>query len=472
MLLLAVALVLRCDTFGDPNLDDDDTFYYTVGAAMHHGALPYVDIWDRKPFGLFLIYYLIAGISDAALTYQLVATGFAAATAWVIARFGSLRDKSIGGVLAGICYLLWLAPMQGFGGQTPIFYNLFIAAAMLLLIRAIPSLERGRICSSACMAMVLAGCAITVKTTAVFEAAMCGLIAVWIAARSGQSIQATGRHLLTYAALGAAPSLMIGLYYWGIGHFPEFWHGVVTSNLRKPPPDSFSMGVRALIMFAYLSPLLILTVFGLMDADRRARRFMLLWLLAAFVGLISVPRFYAHYALPLLVPLCVAAIPFLSRHAIGWAATAVVAGISVWLAPPFQFAETARSQRAIDELADAVTHHGTSGPLLVYDGPPQLHQLTGKPLVTPLTFYAHLSDLAEKDVSHLSTLDEVRRVIALGPGVVIMANPIRSAPVNQETYAVVRNYVTVRCRLVKTVTAYERLRAYQVEVWGDCAPGR
>lgn len=467
-ILLVIALLLRCDTFGDPNLDDDDTFYYTVGIAMHHGALPYVDVWDRKPFGLFAIYYLITGISPAPIAYQIAASLFAAATAAVIAALGARWTKPLGGLLAGVCYLLWLAPTQGFGGQTPLFYNLFIAGAALLLVRSRQHLERGLIGRDAVLGMLLAGCAVTIKTTALFEAAFFGLFAVWTVARSGHGGAVTLRHAALYAAIGAAPMLLIGAAYWLGGHGPEFWHAVVISNLRKPPPDFFSMGIRALIMFSYLAPLLILAIFGLMDQEARSRHFMALWLVAALFGLVSVPRFYMHYALPLLVPLCVAASPFLARKGFGVAATVIVAGLSIWLTPPWQFEATAQSKLAIDRLAATTREHLGGGPLFVYDGPPELYALTGQRLITPLTFYAHLSDLAEKDVSHLSTLGETRRVLALRPGAVVMTKPLRSAPVNLETYGAVQAYIAQNCRLVGAEVAHERLLSYRVEIWGDC----
>lgn len=466
-ILLAVALILRCDTFGDPNLDDDDTFYQAVGIAMHHGALPYVDVWDRKPFGLFAIYWAITGISAAPIAYQLAASLFAAGTAGVIAAIGARWTKPAGGLLAGLCYLLWLAPTQGFGGQTPLFYNLFIAGAALLVIRAEPELRRGEISRQALAAMALAGCAITIKTTALFEAAFLWLYALWQVSRSDSAPPGIWRQGALFALLGSAPTLLIGAAYLVLGHGYEFWHAMITSNLRKTPPGLFAMSVRALIMFSYLSPLLILAVFGLMERGR-ARRFAALWLLAGVVGLISVPRFYMHYALPLLVPLCVAAIPFLDRRGLGPAATVIVAGVSLWLAPPFQFAATVQSKLAIQRLAEAVRRHGESGPLMIYDGPPELYHLTDHGLVTPLTFYAHLSDLAEKDVSHLSTLAETRRVLALRPQAVVIANPLRSAPVNTETYRLVLGYISRNCRMVKRETAYERMNSYPVEVWGDC----
>lgn len=467
-ILLAVALILRCDTFGDPNLDDDDTFYQAVGIAMNHGALPYVDVWDRKPFGLFAIYAAIAAVSTAPIAYQLAASLFAAATAAIIAAIGTRWAKPTGGLLAGLCYLLWLAPTQGYGGQTPLFYNLFIAAAALLVIRAGPGLERGVLSRQVMLAMLLAGCAITVKTTALFEALFLGLYIAWHLASSSLDRAVRLRRLALCTAAGAAPTLLIGTAYWAGGHGPEFWHAMVVSNLTKAPPDLFAMGVRALIMASYLTPLVILALFGLMEQHGAPRRFIALWLAAALVGLISVPRFYMHYALPLLVPLCVAAIPFLDKRGLGLLATAMVAAVSFWLAPPFQFAATARSKAAIDRLAEAVRRSSGDGPLMVYDGPPELYHLTGHGLVTPLTFYAHLSDLAEKDVSHLSTLAETRRVLALHPGAVVIANPIRSAPVNLETYRLVLDYTRGNCRLVARERVYERMNSYPVEVWGDC----
>lgn len=51
-----VALVLRAPWLGDPLFHADEQFYLLMGDQLWHGVLPYVDLWDRKPLGLFLIY--------------------------------------------------------------------------------------------------------------------------------------------------------------------------------------------------------------------------------------------------------------------------------------------------------------------------------------------------------------------------------------------------------------------------------
>lgn len=466
-ILLAVAVVLRCDTFGDPNLHGDEVFYHQVGIAMHHGARPYVDVWDRKPFGLFALFYLITAISPAPIVYQLAATLFAAGTAWVIGAIAQPWAGPRGALLAGMCYLLWLAPLQGFGGQSPIFYNLFIAAAALLVLNALPRLAQGERPRSVFAAMLLGGCAITIKTTAFVEAAFFGLLCLCAFHRSGAGLKRTLTGGTTWALIGAAPTIAIAAAYWLAGHWPEYWHAMVTANMAKLPywPD---LRIRALLMLILMTPILILAALGLAEQDRESRRFVLIWLVAALLGLLVLPNFYSHYALPVLVPLCVAASSYLARPGVGLMATALIAALSVWFSPIFQFAHTARSRQVIADLSRTVRAHRGNGPLFVYDGPPQLYQTTGQRFLTPLVFPTHLSQAIEKDVSHLSTLGETRRVLALKPGAVVVAIKPSNSPANMETRAPVLAYVARNCRLIEVVEVPERLRQDFMAVWGDC----
>lgn len=465
--LLAIAVILRCDTFGDPNLHGDEVFYHQVGLALHHGVLPYVDIWDRKPFGLFALFYLITAFSDAPLAYELAATVFSAATAYVIAKISQAWTRPLGAVLSGICYLLWLGPLQGFGGQSPVFYNLLIASAALLVQRAQPRLAAGDRPWRVTVAMLLGGCAITIKTAAFAEAGFFGLISLATLLRSPIGRARAVRTGLAWALVGLAPTLAIAAGYALAGHWPEYWHAMVRANLARPPAWH-SASIRVTIMFVILAPLLIPAVLGLIEQERRSRRFVVLWLCAALVGLLAVPNFYLHYALPLLVPICVAASTFFARPVIGIGTTVAIAILSMTIAPIFRFGNTAHSRRAIAELTRTVREHRGSGPLFLYDAPPQLYQTTGQPFVTPLVFPTHLSFADERDVSHLSTLDETRRVLALRPGAVVMAVYPRNLPANVATRQLVLAYVARHCRLVRVVRTPERLTESFIAVWGDC----
>jgi hypothetical protein len=463
LVLIGAALALRGYTFGDPNLFIDEAFYFAAGNAMHGGALPYVDIWDRKPFGLFALYYLIAGISAAPIAYQLAAALFAALTAWLIGRIVALWSDGIGALGAGIAYLFLLSAFQGFGGQTPVFYNLFIALAALLVAKAVPALQAGIVPRTVPLAMLSAGLAITIKTTALFEAAFLGLFAVAALPRPQWLKQG-----LWWALIGAAPTLLIAASYAVLGHWSEYWQVMTGANLSSDRWDAYSAQIRLRLMLASLAPLLGVAAFGWLDLKDDAKRFTALWIIAALIGLLAFPYFHRHYALPLLVPLCVASGAFLSRKWIGPAATVAVCLLAYKESPSIDYTHTARSKAAMAKLSAAIRQHDSGRALLVYEGPPFLYTLTGKPFPSPLAFPAHLYHQIERDVSHLNTLAEVQRVIALRPGVVVMTREPRDGPLNTETYAVVSSYVQANCHLVATIEAPERLRADQVLVWGDC----
>ncbi len=473
-MLLLIAVALRWDTFGDPNLHGDEVFYQTVGAAMHQGAVPYFDVWDRKPFGLFALSWLIAFFSSDMLAFQIAAALFAAGTAWAIAAIvrqlrGSPDEPNggfQGGLLAGVAYLLWLAPLQGFGGQSPIFYNLFIVLAALLVVRSLPDLRTGTAPRTMLAAMGLAGIAITIKTSALFEAAFLGLYATWALWRSAAGAPRVLNHAAGWALIGAAPALAIAVGYFALGYWPQYWHAMVESNLAKEIHWPTSL-MRMKFMALALSPILVFAALGLLRLDRASRVFVITWLGAALIGLFAVPNFYLHYALPLLVPLCLAASGFFARGSIGIAAVGIVAFMAFTFAPP-KPGRAAQSAAAIDRLETLVRAHVGAGPLLLYDAPPQLYVRTGQPFITPLVFPTHLSHELERNVSHLDTLDETRRVLALKPGAVVMAHPVRNDPPNTQTQRLVLAYVGQNCRLIEVVHTPERLRTDPIAVWGDC----
>jgi len=464
---MVVALVLRASTFGNPNCLADDAFYFLVGQRMHDGVLPYVGIWDRKPFGLFAIYWAIAGISRHVIAYQLAATASAALTALVIFRLVHEWAPRRGGVLAGLAYLLLLGPLDGFSGQSPVFYNFGMALAAWLVWRGHAFGQTRRFA----MAMVLCGCALTVKQTTLFEGLFLGGWSLWSLHRTGLGIRALAGSALTYAGLAAAPTLAIAAAYAAFGHGPAFWHAMVTSNLVKQPllpgemrHDAASLIVRIAIPAA-------LALYGLASREARpARAFLAGWLAAALVGLASVPHFFPHYALPLAVPLSVATGFAFARPRGGLVAFALVLlNAFIWY-DPFDRAWNLHAIASTDQLASAVVQHDHGRGLFVYDGPVLLYTITGRPFLSPLVFSHHLNQQIERNVSQFDTDAEVARVLARHPGAVVTTLVPRNHPVNAQTWGAVQAYVHANCRQVALVPSYDYMIVTPVAVWGDCRP--
>src|SRR4051812_4568197 len=103
LLLLGIAVALRSAQFGNAINGLDEQYYLLVGDRMLHGAVPYVDLWDRKPWGLFALFAAIRLLGgDGVVQAQLVATLFAAASALVVTAIARRSLPRTPAILAGI----------------------------------------------------------------------------------------------------------------------------------------------------------------------------------------------------------------------------------------------------------------------------------------------------------------------------------------------------------------------------------
>jgi hypothetical protein len=473
LLLLTAGLFLRFSTFGDTNLHVDDEFYFLVGQRMHSGVLPYINVWDRKPVGIFVIAYIIALFSKSMIAYQISAWVFSALTAFVIYRISA---KIIGGVshfgaiAAGVIYLFLLEAFDGGGGQTPVFYNLLIAQSAYLILSAANGLKKGTVSWRILAAMALSGLAIAIKQTCLFEAIFFGVWVLLALRSAGASVMAILRWGAILAAIGALPSLSIATVYLAIGHWPEFWHAMVLSNLTKAPLAADRVGFQAISIAVRIMPIAALSIIGVWREcrDAQTRHFLIGWFVAALTGFLSVPNFYIHYALPLMVPMSVAAaLVFANKH---WGRAALVSAILFYLLwhDPTDRAWARKSTASMQAMASVIQQHSHGRGLLVYDGPPYLYALTGEPFLSPLVFPHHLNHQIENNVSHLDTNAEMDRILARGPGVVVIAVKPRNFPVNIATYRKVQDYVRAKCRRVAVIDAYEQLVITPIAIFGDC----
>ena len=440
LMLCFAGLVLRAATFGDPNIYVDESFYLLVGHEMREGALLYVDIWDRKPPGIFLLYRIFAGFGDGVVAYQLGAWLSASLTAFFIARMASRWTGPGPAILAGITYLATANVLLGLGGQTPVFYNSLVAGAALLLFRYPDDKRDLRLYA----AMLLLGIALTFKQPVLFEAGFFGLLAFF-----------AHRNLSKAAisiALGILPWGLIAAFYVLHGHWDALWQAMVTANLHRPMLPSDTIAHNAGLFIAETCVLLGVALYAfLFRRETFPARIVGLWILAAAAGFLSVPFFIEHYALPLLVPLCVAASATYARPRLGPGLALFAIAIAVMLSGSLDFARHRQSARAFDAMIDAIGPLGPTDRLLVYDGPPMAYHAAGTRPMSPLAFPGHIDNRFEKDVSAIPTVPELNRLIAAGPFAVIMtAEPVE--PPDMQAFLALRAYVRSQCARRTRVT--------------------
>jgi hypothetical protein len=480
VLLLLLALLLRSALFGDPFAGYDEQFYLLTGDRMLHGSLPYVDIWDRKPIGLFLIYAAIRLLGgDGVLQYQLVATAFVAATGFVIALHVRRRQPLPAALACGALYILWTGVMGGEAGQSPLFYNLPVALAALLVLEAVPEIATRRGFLRACAAMALCGVALTIKTTAIFESAFFGIVlaaAMLKAAGWQRAIPA----VLVWMALGAAPFLTALAIYAALGHLDAFWFANATSAALRHDGFSWRSGRFLLLTLAPLGPLALVALAGQVHAAAPPatpaweRRFLIGWLIAATIGFAAIGYFYHHYALPLLVPLTIAGARFLGHSPHRKLALALFA-----LYPATQQLVLNRLLVAGDRadaaaLSAAIPARVQTECMLVFSGPPILYRLTNACTVSKFAFPDHLHMIGEAPAIGMPQTQAVAEALARRPAVIAIDLDLDPKRLNPAAAALVEQALAGGYRLRATASfRYFEDGKHRIAIWerrGDPAP--
>jgi hypothetical protein len=477
---LLIALLLRFPTFGDPNVGADEDFYLLVGRAMHHGAVPYVDIWDRKPLGLFLIYYFFAAFGVSPIAYQVGAWLSVSVTAFLVNRVAGRITGRRGAILAAALYLAACTILGGIGGQAEIFCNLFVAAAYWMVLRNLAKLKMGAVPLGIYLAMLLLGIAITVKQTSAVPAIVLGLFVVAMMMRSPRSRAETWQSAVLFVLTGVAPSVLIAVAYWSSGYWPQFYEAMITSNLGKAHESAGRTQARVILVVARLSPLILLSLFYIVERfnwkadwrkDRAGHSLLAVWLASGVGSLCLLPYYFLHYALPAAVPLSIMSAPFLNRRDVGW-----IVGI-IWtavLADPghtFDMRTVKSSRENVVTMATAMREHSPRGTALVFDGPVYLYALSGLRPLSPLVFPNHLNESIEQNVSTLNTRKELERILASRPGVVVLSDEPSTPDDSVENWRIVKSYADAQCRLLddRLITGFTG--KYKIKVFGDCAPG-
>jgi hypothetical protein len=459
LLLLVLTLVTRVWIFGNPVIGIDEQFYLLAGDRLLHGALPYVDIWDRKPIGLFLIYALASRIfADPVVGYQVLAALSVTLTSWILFTIAR-RFTGFGAALgAAAAYPAWLLVFAGVGGQSPIFYNLpmISGAAMILTIIARP--DDRHISRRGCAIMLLCGIALQIKYSAIFDGMFFGLTLLWTGWKRGWSLPRLAMNGLGWIGCALTPTCAAWGAYAIMGHGDAF----IQANFRSIFGDTNSLGLslaRLVGLNIGLSPFWICAwlAWGKREAANSAATWLFAWTAASFGGFLVFGVYYDHYVLPLLLPLClVAGLTFdkLAR----WR---LAIGLIVGLGLVGGFGRAIIDQRhygnaqEVSTLATAIRPLLGNGCLYVNEELPILYWLTHSCLPTRFAFPEHLVLYRYAKALGTDQLGELRRILSARPRVIVKSlvpdDDTRPASRSILESALARDYkVTCQARVGET----------------------
>ncbi len=449
LMVCALTLVLRARFFDNPAIYIDEQFYLAVADRwLHEGLVPYVDIWDRKPIGIFIIYLLSFIFPNAVIGYQIVATVFVLATSAVIYSLGTQLANARVGFAAAILYPGTLMLMLGQGGQTPVYYNLFVAVAAWLIVRA----QRGsRVDHLALIGAALCfGLALQIKYICVLETCVLCLFALWHAAR--HDARAALALSAAMVAMGLLPTVIVGAAYAFTGHWDDFYFANFVSFFAKSiwNLSSAEYAKRFMIATGLSIHILLLSGYALATVLRREvwRRpeitLLVLWIAVAFAGALSMGTPAEHYFLPTMAPLCLlAAIGLVHlndkiiRAKIGWPrlsaglAPYAVLLICASVATAASFAAAAHTERRwgrpkeiyeIGAYLHATLKDGDC--LYVFNRLPIFYYLSQACLPGKFIFPNHLYDAAELNALPVDVPAELDRVLTARPAMILVRQPV------------------------------------------------
>ena len=394
LLYAAVALAVRLLMLGKPAFQSDEQFYLLVGQRMAEGAVPFVDIWDRKPWGLFAIFrsvYLLPFYP--VLSYQLLGLACSVLTALVIERMARWIAPPRAAQAAGLVYLLWLVVFNAALGQAPVFYNLPVALAAMRVIEACQRRADPLLWRRGLVPMLLLGIAMQIKYTVLFEGIGFGLMLLARARADDWPLPrlAAAAALWLLAALVPTAAVMAG--YALTGHLGAFVQTNFLSIFGRATDhaDAYAqLAKEALAMTPFalailLAPRRLSPVPGDVPGTLPALRG---WAMFAIAGFLVFGTWYDHYLGPVLVPLSILAAPALARTHKGerWYGQVLIGlgMVGAVLVPAFQVREkgTAEDFRIASDL---IAHelHGRCPTSTKATAPSTARQTPASPRASP-----------------------------------------------------------------------------------------
>ena len=472
LLLLAIVLT-RASAFGNPVYSADDQLYLQFGQAIDSGQIPYVDIWDRKPIGLFLVYAAMGLLpGDPVYVYQFIASLFVLATALLIHRIARLFAGEWGSQAAALAFVILLPVFKGAAGQAQIFYEPLIALAALVVVSS-ERQDGGPSPSRGLAAMLLCGIAFTMKQTVIVESAFLGLwllVAQWRRTGLPSAIPRGAMLMLAFAA----PTLMTFAGMAMIGQLATYLDSSFLSVFHKGSDAQWSTMVRAIACFLMISPLIGFAIGGYVvrrNPQARLPRhelFLLLWTLAALGGVVLIPRFYLYYPIPLLLPLSISASTLFERRGTGPLYLMCLAVVTLVQGDVLRFADTRAARSGFSALSDDIRARARARPggcLFVADGPGLLYATSGVGCRTPYRFPDHLSLPTEADSIGADPAQAVRDILAQRPAVIVLRLGSANEARNPVTWPIIQAALASDYRPVRRYRFPVEYRPQSISVW-------
>lgn len=395
LFIAACSLLIRIWWMNNPVVDHDEQFYSYVATGMLDGQVPYVDVWDRKPLGLFLLYEgAHALLGRGAFAYLAMANLFACLGAWLAYRMTAVLADRRTGWVAALLYLLAMTVFGCRGAQSELLFAP-LCLGMMYLAMVCRGSRRAML-----VAMMLGGIALQIKYTA---APFCAVFAVFVLIedyRRERSVPAVLGRACLYGLAGLLPTIVIGAWYAAAGYWDDFVYANFVSIFERKT----SIGRFHPKTLTVIAPFLLMIAAGIwawfrlgQTYPRRASALVVVMTVGA-LGSIYFPSNVLAYYYAFLAPFAVLlAVPFYDlRQRAGWFGAAVlVAALAVMGNFPGSIAGGRADVEQFRALTERINAGGTGRTLYVFSGPTAAYTATSTRPMAKYPFPFHSAEYME-----------------------------------------------------------------------------
>jgi len=364
--LVLVSAFLRLPTFGNHVFNTDEAYLATEAQVLDHGGQLYVDAVDRKPPLVPYVYaatFAVVG-NDDLTTVRVLAVLAHALTALLLAIEARRRFRGKWtAVAAGVGYLLAATafrPQDAQAANFEVFMLPLMTAAMVLGIRR----------------RTAAGGAMLAVATLAKQTAVVALLPLgWLAWRARRL-----RGLIALGVYFAGPILVVA----AVMGFHDFFFWVFTGNggyLDASGVLGYSLALGARKTEWFLLGHAVIVVLAVAAWPRRRDDADLwLWTASGVVAVFAGLRFFPHYYLQLLPPLCLLATrtltssKFFTRRWVVVGMAAILAGTTAYYLEQALAQTETRDARIAADVARYVRAHTTHDErVLVWGHAPEVY---------------------------------------------------------------------------------------------------
>lgn len=429
LLLLVWSVINRAPTFGNPLVHIDEQFYLFGGGQVLEGDLPYIQFWDRKPVGLFLLYAFFHLFGTyRVLAYQLGAVLSVWGTAWLLFRMALTIAPRAGAMVSAMLYIVWLDLSGGEGGQSPVFYTLPVTGAMALILFRIvlPKEPATSLRTTGTQAMALIGLALQIKYTVVFEGVALGLYLIWSSHINGRTFLQIAADCACWIGAAVLPTVLVAVFYQVIGYGHQWVFANIVSIFLRGHPSPSDLTQMKMKMLRVAAPLLVglgvASRFILLAPRNRAGVFLAIWVFAACGGVIIMGGWYYHYALPAYAPLAIMSAP-LWRYDAGriWLIVLVLVGVCASQNRLYRHQLQDGNLRTYRAMLNAMKN--PAGCVFIYQGPPILYDTPHWCGVTDHPFPGHFNEKVEINATGFDPREAIKRIFLKRPRYIVSKSP-------------------------------------------------